>query len=87
MQLETLGIPTVVVTTREFRSLTEQVAASLGHPDLRILEVGHPLGGTKEETVLEWADEAVEATIQLLSDYVHKKKTHFKSEINQCANT
>ena len=70
MQLETLGIPTVVVTTCEFRSLTEQVAASLGHPDLRILEVGHPLGGTKEETVLEWADDAVEATIQLLTGAV-----------------
>tara|TARA_B100000945_G_scaffold68447_1_gene51656 strand:+ start:7510 stop:7722 length:213 start_codon:yes stop_codon:yes gene_type:complete len=70
VQLETLGIPTVVVTTREFRSLTDQVAASLGHPDLRILEVGHPLGGTKEETILEWADDAVEATIQLLTGAV-----------------
>ena len=70
MQLETLGIPTVVVTTREFRSLTVQVAAALGHPDLRILEVGHPLGGTKEETILEWADDAVEATIQLLTGAV-----------------
>ena len=47
--------------------INQQVAASLGHPDLRILEVGHPLGGTKEETILEWADEAVEATIQLLT--------------------
>ena len=70
MQLETFGIPTVVVTTREFRSLTEQVAASLGHPDLRILEVGHPLGGTKEETILQWADDGVEATIQLLTGAV-----------------
>ncbi|MDG1846148.1 MAG: hypothetical protein P8J01_07085 [Acidimicrobiales bacterium] len=62
-----MGKPTVVVTTEKFRFFADQVATSLGHPNLRILEVGHPLGGTEEETILRWADEAVEATIQLLT--------------------
>jgi hypothetical protein len=56
-----------VVTTTKFRALTEQVAASLGRPDLRILEVEHPLGGTDEATVVSWADSAVERTIALLT--------------------
>jgi N-acyl-D-aspartate/D-glutamate deacylase len=57
-----------VVTTEKFKVLTEQVASSLGHSNLRILVVGHPLGGTDEATILQWADEAVEETIQLLTE-------------------
>ena len=57
----------MVVTTTKFRALTDQVAASLGLPDARILEVGHPLGGTEETTILDWADAAVEETIRLLT--------------------
>lgn len=57
-----------MVTTTKFRALTDQVAASLGQPDARILEVDHPLGGTDEETIRQWADQAVEATLALLTD-------------------
>ena len=57
----------MVITTENFSKLTEQVAASLGHADLRILSVGHPLGGTSEEIVRQWADDAVEETINLLT--------------------
>ena len=57
----------MIVTTTKFRPLTDQVAASLGRTDLRIIEVDHPLGGTDEATVLSWADAAVERTIALLT--------------------
>ena len=57
----------MIITTENFRKLTEQVAASFGHADLRILTVGHPLGGTSEEIVRQWADDAVEETINLLT--------------------
>jgi hypothetical protein len=57
----------VVVTTERFRLLTDQVAASLGVPDARIVEVAHPLGGTDEETVLAWADAAVDRTLHHLT--------------------
>ncbi len=57
----------MVITTENFRKLTGQVATSLGHADLRILTVGHPLGGTSEEIVRQWADNAVEETINLLT--------------------
>ena len=55
----------MLVTTTRFRELTDQVAGSLGCPDLRILEVAHPLGGTPEHTILQWADGAVEAALAL----------------------
>ncbi len=60
----------MVVTTTRFESLTRQVAASLGMADLRILVVDHPLGGTDPDTVLAWADAAVETTLGLLVDPV-----------------
>lgn len=56
-----------MVTTTKFRSLTDQVAASLGQPDARILEVAHPLGGTAVATVQAWADAAVEEALRLLT--------------------
>lgn len=56
-----------MVTTTKFRSLTDQVAASLGQPDARILEVAHPLGGTAVATVQAWADAAVEDALRLLT--------------------
>ncbi|MFO7591631.1 MAG: hypothetical protein R6X23_12160 [Acidimicrobiia bacterium] len=55
------------MTTTKFRDLTGQVAASLGQPDARVVEVEHPLGGTDEATVLAWADAAVDATLRLLT--------------------
>lgn len=57
----------MVVTTTKFRALTDQVAASLGQPDARILEVGHPLGGTDTAVIEEWADAAVEECLRLLT--------------------
>ena len=57
----------MVVTTTKFRMLTDQVAASLGQPDARIIEVPHPLGGTDVESVERWADAAVEEVLQLLT--------------------
>ena len=52
-----MGVPTVVVTTEQFRRLTDQVAKSLNRPDLRIVETRHPIGGVDEETARAWADE------------------------------
>ena len=57
----------MVVTTTDFRALTDQVAETMGCPDLRIVEVGHPLGGTDDDTIRAWADGAVEATLALLT--------------------
>ena len=54
-----------MVTTSKFRSLTDQVASSLGADDLRIVEVDHPLGGTDPAIVESWADAAADAAMAL----------------------
>lgn len=55
----------MVVTTTKFRALTDQVAASLGMADLRIVEVEHPLGGTDPDVVTGWADHAADEALAL----------------------
>jgi hypothetical protein len=57
----------VVVTTTKFAALTERVALNFGMPDVRTVIVDHPLGGTDEETIVAWADAAVEKVITLFT--------------------
>ena len=51
------------MTTTKFLDLTTRVAANFGLPDCRIVVVDHPLGGTDEDTIVAWADAAVERII------------------------
>lgn len=55
------------MTTTKFLALTERVAASFGMPDVRIAVVDHPLGGTDEDTIRQWADAAVERVLALFT--------------------
>jgi hypothetical protein len=57
----------VVVTTTKFAALTERVAANFGMPDVRTVVVDHPLGGTDEDTIVSWADAAVERVLALVT--------------------
>jgi hypothetical protein len=57
----------VVITTEQFRRLTDQVASSLNRADLRIVETRHPIGGVDEETARAWADEVIEDVIAALT--------------------
>jgi hypothetical protein len=57
----------VVVTTTKFLTLTKRVAQNFGLPDARICTVDHPLGGTDHDTILAWADAAVEQIIGLFT--------------------
>ena len=56
------------MATTSFEPLAAEVAETLGLADLRIVAVNHPLGGTDEATVIDWADAAVEATLRLLTE-------------------
>jgi len=57
----------VVFTTTKFELLTTKVAANFGLPNARHVTVEHPLGGTDEETIRQWADAAVDAVITALT--------------------
>ena len=50
-------------TTTKFELLTTKVAANFGLPDARRVTVEHPLGGTDEAIIRQWADAAVDAVI------------------------
>lgn len=67
VQLEHLSVPTVVATTTGFVDLTRRVAAGFGLPDARVAVFPHPLGGTSDETIVAWADAAVDEVIALLT--------------------
>ncbi|MBM3672235.1 MAG: hypothetical protein FJW86_08675 [Actinobacteria bacterium] len=67
IQLEQLGIPTVVATTTHFVDLTRRVAAGYGVPEARVAVFPHPLGGSDDDTILAWADAAVDEVISLLT--------------------
>ena len=67
MQLEALGVPTVVVATSAFAGLTRAVAERAHLPDARIVVVEHPLGGIAPDAVRSLAAGAVEATMTALA--------------------
>jgi hypothetical protein len=56
-----------VLTTTHFLNLTNRVVANFGMTGARVLVVSHPLGGTDTETILSWADGAVDRTLALLT--------------------
>ncbi len=58
----------MLVATTEFRALAADVAATMGLPDMRIVAVGHPLGGTDEATVIGRAEAAAEPALRLLTE-------------------
>ena len=43
------------------------MAANFGMPDVRTVIVDHPLGGTDEQTIVSWADAAVERVVALFT--------------------
>ncbi|MBC8363663.1 MAG: hypothetical protein H8E59_01510 [Actinobacteria bacterium] len=56
----------MVLATTPFAHLAAASAKNLGLPDARIVAVPHPLGGTDEETVIAWAEAAVDGIIEAL---------------------
>jgi hypothetical protein len=61
--LEQLGIPTVVMGTLEFEQLARLESKNRGLEDLPLALIPHPLGGIREEEVIQKADLAVEVVV------------------------
>jgi hypothetical protein len=56
-----------VATTTHFVELTRRVAAGFGVPEARVVVFPHPLGGTDDDTIIAWADAAVDEVVALLT--------------------
>lgn len=65
IEFEKAGRPAVVVTTTEFRPIAETMAEHFGLPELRIVVLPHPIGGTDPDTLSAWADDAVDTVLAL----------------------
>ena len=57
----------VVVTTTKFEPIAVTLSASFGLPEVRKLVLPHPIGGTDEPTLHEWADAAADRLISLFT--------------------
>ena len=67
IELEKAGKPAVVVTTTRFEPIAITLSASFGLADTRKLVLPHPIGGTDEPTLHEWADAAADRLISLFT--------------------
>ncbi|MEU8132106.1 UGSC family (seleno)protein [Streptodolium elevatio] len=67
VELEQLGLPTVLLATAGFTELAEQVTALYGLPQARVLTVPGPLGGSSDAQLDAMAADAVERTLELFT--------------------
>jgi hypothetical protein len=67
VELEKAGTPAVVVTTTRFEPIASTMSASMGLPNTRRLVLPHPIGGTDESTLHQWADAAADRLIALFT--------------------
>ncbi len=63
MELEKRGTPTITVGTDAFARLAALQAKAMGHPDLPVITVEHPLGGIEPDEVRRKARVAADAII------------------------
>jgi hypothetical protein len=67
IELEKAGRPAVVVTTTRFEPIAATLSESFGLADTRRLVLPHPIGGTDEPTLHQWADAAADRLMTLLT--------------------
>ncbi|MFN0091530.1 MAG: hypothetical protein ACKVWR_14880 [Acidimicrobiales bacterium] len=66
MELEKRGTPTVTLATDAFVRLAALQSKAMGHPDLAVVVIDHPLGGIPHDEVLVKAKAAAAAVVERL---------------------
>jgi hypothetical protein len=79
--MENRGVPTVMVCTDEFSQLGRNEAESLGLPYLPIVLVPHPLGGQKQDQILEKAKKSIEQVIDIAIATVPDLMARFRGKV------
>lgn len=67
VEFERAGRPAVVVTTTRFEPIAATMSASMGLTNTRRLVLPHPIGGTDEPTLHQWADASADHLIALFT--------------------
>lgn len=66
MYLENAGMPTVTIITQAFRIPAASRSTSLGHPDLAVVAMAHPLASKTPEQVAADTDAVLDSVIAAL---------------------
>ena len=64
--LESRGIPAVLVGTEPFRHEAEEQVRVLGMPDVRMVELPHPIQPLPPERVAAYADGVIDQIVRAL---------------------
>ena len=65
--LESRGIPAVLIGTEPFRHEAEEQVRVLAMPDVRMVELPHPIQPLPAETVAAYADQVIEEIVRALT--------------------
>ncbi len=79
--MEHRGVPTVMVCTDEFSQLGRNEAESLGLPYLPIVLVPHPLGGQKQDQILEKAEKSIDQVVDIATSPVPDLMERFRGKV------
>jgi hypothetical protein len=79
--MEIRGVPTVMVCTDEFSQLGRNEAESLGFPYLPIALVPHPLGGQKQDQILEKAEKSIDQVVAIATSSVPELMERFRGKV------
>lgn len=67
VELQRLGLPAVLMVTDSFMPLAEMLLAQAGAPDMRVVQVPHPIGGRPTDEVLPVCEHMTHDILRLVS--------------------
>ena len=59
-------MPAAVINTKPFVVSSEAMAAAHGIPDYPFVLIPHPIATSQNETLYQWADQAIEEIVSIL---------------------
>lgn len=68
VELEKIGIPSVVIATRPFADACKGIAKANSLPDMKHATVEHPIGSLNEAELMERAESAAEQIVKIVTD-------------------
>ena len=66
MELERAGIPAILIVTTPFRVMAQTMARTKGLPELRMIELDHPIGGIDPADLEETFASAIRGAVDLI---------------------
>ena len=68
IELEKIGIPSVVIATRPFADACKGIAKANSMPDMKHATVEHPIGSLNKVELMERAESVAEQIVEIATD-------------------